>query len=189
MVYRRAFCCIGSSRAVKRYFEAIGAKNIEVIPNGIDLARFKGLDRQRSRQKPGLGNEFVVMTIARLESVKGIEYLIRAISKLKEASPQSINIKLVIVGDGSERENLESLSAKLGLTERVKFLGQIPNEKIPESLAEADCFCLPSLREGFGIVILEAQAAGIPVIGTKVGGILDLIEDDKTGILVESKKP
>ncbi|MBA7620644.1 D-inositol-3-phosphate glycosyltransferase [subsurface metagenome] len=189
MVYRRAFCCIGSSRAVKRYFEAIGAKNIEVIPNGIDLARFKGLDRQRSRQKPGLGNEFVVMTIARLESVKGIEYLIRAISKLKEASPQSINIKLVIVGDGSERENLESLSAKLGLTERVKFLGQIPNEKIPEYLAEADCFCLPSLREGFGIVILEAQAAGIPVIGTKVGGILDLIEDDKTGILVESKNP
>ncbi len=73
------------------------------------------------------------------------------------------------------------------MQEKVEFLGQIPNEKIPGYLAKADCFVLPSLKEGFGIAILEAQAAGLSVIGTRVGGILDIIEDGKTGILVEPK--
>ena len=188
-IYRGASYCIGASRAIKGYFEALRAKNIEVIPNGIELGRFNGLDRQASRQKLELGNEFVVMTVARLESVKGIEYLIRAINKLREASPQPTNIKVIIIGDGSERKNLESLSIKLGLAEKIKFLGQIPNEKIPEYLVGADCFALSSLREGFGIVLLEAMAAGLPVIGTNVGGIKDIIEDGKTGILVEPQNP
>jgi len=178
MVYRRAFYCIGASRAVERYFEAIGAKNIEVIPNGIDLARFEGLNRQKARQKLGLGeNEFVVMTVARLEKVKGIEHLIRAVN----------NFTLIIIGNGSERKNLEKLVRTLGLEKKVRFLGQVPNKEILGYLIGADCFCLPSLREGFGIVVLEAQAAAIPVIGTKIGGILDLVEDQETGILVEPK--
>ena len=178
MVYREASCCIGASRAVRGYFEAVGAKSIEVIPNGIDLARFEGLDRKEHEG-------FVVVTVARLEKVKGIEYLIKAFSRCDLLGRSH----LLIIGDGSERKNLESLSVKLGLTGKVKFLGQIPNERIPAYLMCADCFCLPSLKEGFGIAILEAQAAGIPVIGTKVGGILDLIEDGKTGILVEPKNP
>jgi len=177
MVYRQAICCIGASRAIKAYFEALGAKNIEVIPNGIDLARFNSLDRQRSRRKLGLGNEFVVMTVARLETVKGIKYLIRAVK----------DFHLLIIGDGSERKNLENLVKGLSFGNQVKFLGPIPNEQLPEYLPAADCFCLPSLREGFGIAILEAQAAGIPVVGTRVGGILDLVENEKTGILVEPK--
>ena len=98
-----------------------------------------------------------------------------------------INCRLLVIGDGGERKNLESLTEKLNLKERVRFFGEIPNEKVPEYLAAADCFILPSLREGFGIAILEAQASGIPVIGTKVGGILDLIEDGKTGLLVVPK--
>ncbi|MFH1423476.1 MAG: glycosyltransferase [Candidatus Nealsonbacteria bacterium] len=171
-IYRKAAVCIGASRAVGEYFKAIGCKNIEVIPNGIDLKRFEKLGR-----KPHAG--FVVMTVARLEKVKGIEYLIKAIVNL-----QISNFQLSIIGNGSERKNLESLVEKLSLRDKVKFLGEIPNEKVPEYLAAADCFVLPSLKEGFGIVILEAQAAGIPVIGTKVGGILDLIEDGQTGLLV-----
>ena len=132
------------------------------------MKRFEGLER-----KPHAG--FVVMTVARLEKVKGIEFLIRAVK----------DFQLLIIGDGSERKNLENLVKKLNLKERVNFLGEIPNEKIPEYLAAADCFVLPSLKEGFGIAILEAQAAGVPVIATRVGGILDLVEDQKTGILVE----
>jgi len=68
-------------------------------------------------------------------------------------------------------------------------LGLIPNEKIPEYLAAADCFVLPSLSEGLGIAILEAQACGVPVIASRVGGISDIIKDGKTGILVEPKNP
>ncbi|MFH1575574.1 MAG: glycosyltransferase [Candidatus Nealsonbacteria bacterium] len=179
-IYRNAILCIGASRAIGEYFKEIGCKNVEVIPNGIDLEKYKTLER-----KPHAG--FVVMTIARLEKVKGINYLIEAAarSELRRRS----DLQILVVGDGSERKNLENLVEKLGLKEKVKFLGEIPNEKIPEHLAIADCFVLPSTREGFGIVILEAQAAGVPVIGTKVGGILDLIEDQKTGLLVAPENP
>ena len=173
-IYRQAAVCIGASRVIGKYFKEIGCKNVEIIPNGIDLKRFENLDRKK-------GDKFSIMTVARLEKVKGVAYLIRAMTGL-----QFSNFQLLIIGDGSEKRNLEELAEKLGLKDKVRFLGEIPNEKIPSHLALADCFVLPSLREGFGIVILEAQAAGVPVIGTKVGGILDLIEDGRTGILVES---
>lgn len=166
-VYINASCCIGSSFAVKKYFQEIGCKNIEVIPNGIDLQRFRNLDHSK--------NGFVVMTVARLEKVKGIEYLIRAIK----------NFQLLIIGEGSERKNLETLVKELNLQDKVKFLGEIPNQEVPQYLAKASCFVLPSLKEGFGIVILEAMAAGVPVIATNVGGIPDIVEHEHTGILVE----
>lgn len=179
-VYREASACIGVSSAVAENFRKIGAKNIEIIPNGVNLGRFGNLVK-----KPHAG--FVVMTVARLEKVKGINYLIEAAAR-SELQRRS-DLLILIIGDGSERKNLESLTEKLNLKEKVKFLGEIPNEKIPEHLADVDCFVLPSLKEGFGIAILEAQAAGIPVIGTKIGGILDLIEDGKTGLLIESGNP
>ncbi len=179
-VYRKAAVCIGASRAVGDNFRKVGVKNIEIIPNGVDLDRFKELER-----KPHDG--FVVMTIARLEKVKGINYLIEAAAR-SELQRRS-NLLISVIGDGSERKNLESLAKKLNLKDRVKFLGEIPNEMIPEYLSAADCFVLPSLKEGFGIAVLEAQAAGVPVIGTRVGGILDLIEDGKTGLLVAPANP
>lgn len=172
MVYRKAAYCIAASSAIKKYFEEIGCKNIAVIPNGIDLSGFKGLKRE-----PHDG--FIVMTVARLEKVKGINYLIEAISRLDLPG----RLSLVLIGDGSQRKKLENLAKRLGV--KAKFLGEIPNRKIPEQLAQADCFVIPSIKEGFGIVILEAMAAKIPVIGTRVGGILDIIEDGKTGLLAE----
>ncbi|MDO8601239.1 MAG: glycosyltransferase [bacterium] len=181
-IYRNAVLCIGASRAIGEYFKQIGCKNIEVIPNGIDLERFKNLEI-----KPHQG--FVVITVARLEKVKGTEYLIGAFDLLMSDFLGKSDIRLSIIGDGSERKNLEDLVKKLGLAERVKFLGEIPNEKIPEYLAGADCFVLPSLKEGFGIAVLEAMAAGVPVIASRVGGILDIIEDGKTGLLIEPGNP
>ena len=188
LIYKNAVCCIAASSYIKRYFEEIKSKNIEVIPNGIDLRKFENLDRQRSREKLGIKDEFLIMTVGRLEKVKGIEYLIQAVN-IPNSKFQIPNSKLLIIGDGSERENLENLAKKLNLKERIKFLGEIPNEKIPTHLAAADCFVLPSVKEGFGIVLLEAMAAGIPIIATKVGGVPDLIEHGKTGILVESRSP
>lgn len=184
-VYREAVVCIGVSRAVGEYFRKIGCKNVEVIPNGIDLKRFEGLER-----KPHDG--FIIMTIARLEKVKGVKYFIESLRYLSQLNCHYCNngsSTAIIIGDGSERKNLENLTKKLGLENKVKFLGQIPNEKIPEYLAAADCFVLPSLKEGFGIAVLEAMAAGVPVIASKVGGILDIIEDGKTGFLVKPGNP
>lgn len=172
IVYGKAAHCIAASSAIKKYFEQISCKNIAVIPNGIDLSGFKG-----PKRKPHDG--FVAMTVARLEKVKGIKYLIEAISRL--SLPKRLS--LVLIGNGSQRKRLGDLVKRSGV--KAKFLGEIPNGKIPEQLAQADCFVLPSLKEGFGIAILEAMAAKIPVIGTKVGGIPDIIEDGKTGLLVE----
>ena len=190
------------SKALAKRARRFGAKNVEVVPNGIDLKRFENLER-KSHQG------FVVITVARLEKVKGIEYLIKAMSilrsdEIRRRDPmsrsdlrwrsdlqisKSPNLQILNIGDGSERKNLEDLVRKLGLERRVKFLGLIPNEKIPEYLAAADCFVLPSLSEGLGIAILEAQACGVPVIASRVGGISDIIKDGKTGILVEPKNP
>lgn len=186
LVYRNAKICLAPSSAVKGYFEDIGCKDIEVIPNGIDLERFKNLDRQRNREKLGLKDEFVIMTVARLEKVKGIEYLIEAV---KIFQPSITNFKLIIIGDGTERNNLANLVHNLNLKDKIKFLGPIPNLKIPGYLIAADCSVVPSLKEGFGIVILEAMAAGLPVIGTKVGGIPDIIKNGENGILIEPKNP
>ena len=190
LAYKNAKICIAASSAIKEYFDEIGCKNIEIIPNGIDLSKFQNLDREKSREKLGIKDEFLIMTVARLEKVKGINYLIEA-GKLLSSESLISNSKflILIIGDGSERKNLENLVKKLNLEDRVKFLGQIPNEEILEYLVAADCFVLPSLKEGFGIVILEAMAAGVPIIGTKIGGILDIIDDQKTGILVEPKNP
>lgn len=181
IVYRNAACCIAASSAIKKYFEEIGSKNIEIIPNGINVSRFQNLNREESRMKLGLKDEFVIMTVARLEKRKGIQHLIEAVKN----NQLSGNYQLLIIGDGDERKNLENLAQTLNLKDKVKFLGPIPNEKIPGYLAAADCFILPSLKEGFGISILEAMAAGVPVIATRVGGILDIIKDGKNGILVE----
>jgi len=189
LVYKNAKICIAASSAIKKYFEEIGCQNIEIIPNGIDLEKFKNLDRQRSREKLGFKDEFVVMTVARLEKIKGIEHLIKSAKIISLNPPNQHKSVFLIIGDGRERKNLESLVVRLNLINQVKFLGQIPNEKIPEYLVAADCFVLPSLKEGFGIAILEAMACGLPVIGTNVGGIPDIIKDGKSGILVEPKDP
>jgi glycosyltransferase involved in cell wall biosynthesis len=183
LAYKNAAFCVAVSGAVKEYFQNMGVENIAVIPNGIDIKRFEKLDRQEARNKLGLNDKFAIMTVARLEKRKGLEFLIRALPEL------NFPFVCFLVGDGEEGANLENLSEKLGVSDKVKFLGQIDNKEIPGYLAAADCFVLPSLEEGFGIVVLEAQAAGLPVIGTNIGGIKDIIEDSKTGLLVEPADP
>lgn len=181
LVYNKAKVCIAASSKIKEYFESINCQNIVIIPNGINLKRFQNLDRERNRKKLGLKDEFTIITVARLEKVKGIKYLIKALALLND------KYKLLIIGNGTERENLKSLVKKLKLKNKVSFLGQVPNKKVPKYLSIADCFVLPSLKEGFGIVVLEAMASEVPVVATRVGGIVDIIEHNRTGFLFEPK--
>ena len=183
-VYKKSAWCIGASNAVKDYFEKIGVKNISVIPNGIDLDKFQNLDRQKSREQLGLKDEFAVITVARLEKVKGVEFLLRAV-EIFLPRRQAGNFQILIIGDGSERKNIENLVERLKLKDRVRLLGQLANEKVPAYLVAADCFVLPSLKEGFGIAILEAMAAGLPVVASRVGGILDIVQEGYNGLLAE----
>lgn len=181
-VYQNADHCIAASLAISKYFEKMDIEpaKISIIPNGINLNNFLNINKGKKRKELGFREEdFVVVVVARLEKVKGIEYLIKAMK----------NFQLLIIGDGSERANLENLVSELGFEDRVIFLGALLNEQLPEYLSVGDCFCLPSLEEGFGIVVLEAMAAGLPVVATKVGGLRDLIQDGKTGIFIPPKDP
>jgi len=187
LAYKNAKFCIAASWFIrKEYFGKIGVKNVEVIPNGIDLERFKNLNRQESRKKLGFNGEYIIMTVGRLEKVKGIDCLLKAMTT---GELPRINYRLLIIGDGSERKNLESLTEKLGLKDRVKFLGQVPNKRIPEHLAAADCFVFPSLSEGFGIAVLEARAAGLPIIATIRGGVVDIVQGGIHGLSINPDEP
>jgi glycosyltransferase involved in cell wall biosynthesis len=99
------------------------------------------------------------------------------------------DVKLVLVGDGVERSRLEELVKRLNLKDCIQFAGQVPQERIPQIMHQADVFALSSLSESFGIVNLEAMAAGLPIVATNVGGIPDIVEEGVNGYLVNAKSP
>jgi len=123
----------------------------------------------------------ILLTVARLLRSKGIDYLIRAFSNLIN---EQVQLHLVIVGDGPEREHLEAIVDRAGLAEHVSFLGALSHRDVLRYMAACDVFVLPSWRETFGLVYLEAMAAGKPIIGVRGQGIDGIIEDGRTGFLV-----
>jgi glycosyltransferase involved in cell wall biosynthesis len=144
------------------------------IRNGIELGRFEAGPR-RERNGGGL----VIGTCARLEAQKGVSFLIEAVARLAPRLPE---LRLVVAGEGSLRPALERQAVEAGLAGRVEWLGFRPD--IPEVLAGLDLFVLPSLAEGLPLSILEAMAAGVPVIATAVSGTTELVEHERTGLLV-----
>ena len=162
-------------------------KKYTYIYNGIDvdaLAR-RRVDGVAMRKKLGIGQEdFVAISVGRLVPVKGYHYLIETIRLLCR---DIANIQLLLVGDGSERKTLESQAEREGLSSYIKFIGL--RRDIPEILSCADVFLLSSLNEGFGLVLVEAMAMSLPIVATRVGGIPEVVEDGKTGILVAPGNP
>ena len=153
-----------------------------VIPNGIDLKRFENLPRKNIRESLGIeGNEKIVLFVGTLKPVKGVSYLIEAMNVVNNKA------KLLLVGDGGERRNLETFVKKSDLQKYVNFVGKIPNDKVPEYMAASDVFVLPSLSEGFPVVVVEAMASGLPIIATDVGGLSEIVKDGENGFLVEPK--
>lgn len=168
---------VAVSEAVRAYSVArdrIKAKKIVVIPNGIDLQKFVSLPEKEFGAPPVIG------TIGRLEEQKGHKYLLEALNQIK-----TIPWILWVVGDGSLKTQLERLAKDLNMRERIIFLGARKN--IPEILSGIDIFVMPSLWEGLGLAVLEAAAAGKPIVASRVGGIPEIINDGETGILVEPK--
>ena len=180
VIYRRARLCIASSRTVYEGFRKLGVKNIEIIPNGVDLEKFTQKDKCTICKMSDVQHkEPVILSVGRLEKVKGHKYLIEAFSILKK---EVRNARLILVGDGSERGNLEGQAEKLGVIDSVQFIGAIGHDDIPHYYHKADVFLMPSLSEGFGITVIEAMASGIPIVTTNVGSLAELVEDKKTGL-------
>jgi len=162
---------------------------ITTIHNGIDLEsfgrdlfHFSSQERCRIRQKlfQAHGNEFVILCIAALHPRKGLKFLIEAFAFVNEKIPAS---RLVIVGEGPQKKDLEKFIKKLGIVNDVVLSGY--QESIPKILKSSDLFVLPSIKEAFGLVLLEAMEAQLPIIATSVGGIPEIVQNHKSGELVE----
>ena len=154
---------------------------IRIVPLGLDLGRFGGLDRDAARATLGEpADAFLVVAIGRLVPIKRIDRLVRAFGVLAERVPAA---RLAIVGDGAERPRLEAQVADLGLAGRVRFAGW--QSDTPAWHAAADVVALSSDREGTPLTLIEAAAAGRPVVATAVGGVADVVDDGRTGFVVE----
>lgn len=149
----------------------------EIIPNGVDVEKFK-VKNEKLKMKDGK----IIITTSRLVPKNGIEILINAIVEVKKNMP---DIQCWILGDGPEKESLKLTVKSLKLDENVLFFGSVPYDDIPKYLHEADVFVRPSRSEGMGNSFVEALAAGLPIIGTPVGGIPDIIKDGETGLFVK----
>ncbi len=171
-----------STDTIKRA-QSLGCKNnVTLTPYGISVSKFsRSPPDKRLIRELGLEDKTVLISVSRLSRRKGLDYLLRAVAGLNS------DVKLLLVGDGVEKDNLVRLSRKLGIAERVVFVGRIPNENLMRYYNLADIFVLPSLHEGMGIVFLEAMACGLPVVTTNVGGMTDFIMEGKTGLLVKPR--
>ncbi len=163
-------------------FRIAPARKFTVIHSGIDLGRFSAEEKDEEEAKQALGIDpatTVIGTVGRLTAVKGQEGLIRAAAELIRLDT---DLDLVLLGEGELRDELEELARRLGIAERVHFLGWRPD--VARIMAVCDIFCLPSLNEGMGKVLVEAMATGLPIIASNIGGIKDIVRTGENGLLV-----
>ena len=173
------------SNAAKDFLVSLGtdSNRVEVIPVGVNPKEFKPSRKEILTEKAGVDSGKVILTVARLHPNKGLTYLLQAISQLIEGFP---SLRLVILGRGPQEDWLRGMINLLKLESHVVLLTEpIPNEEMSKIYPGCDLFALPSVKEPFGRVILEAMACGKPVVATGVGGPLDIVENGRTGYLVD----
>jgi len=179
---------VSVSAALRRSMieEGFPSDRVDVIRNGIDpRARTTLQDRVRARLALGMrADAIVVGTVARLDPVKDLETLLRAFGAFRSANPRA---QLVIVGDGIERHRLERIAGNADFGDAVRFLGN--RTDVRQLLPAFDLYVNSSISEGISLTILEAMATGLPVVATSVGGTPEIVEHDRTGVLVPPRRP
>ncbi|MBM2817899.1 MAG: hypothetical protein HW401_489 [Parcubacteria group bacterium] len=190
-IFTKADCVQAISNYLADWARSMGKKNcVELVPNGIDIQKIKN-QNEKIKNKEGK----IIITTSRLVPKNGVDILIEAISILKKEG-LSGEIQCQILGSGPEEEKLKELTRILGLSDNVVFLGHIDPEVVYTYLSNADIFVRPSRSEGLGSSFLEAMGAGLPIIGTAVGGIPDFLkdptevgEDKATGLFAKVNDP
>lgn len=152
-------------------------KDIHVIPNFVDIKRFYQADKDHFKQMLAPNNERILVHVSNFRGVKRVPDVIKVFEKIKKEIPS----KLLMIGDGPERQKAEDLARTLGLYNDIRFLGK--QEQISEILSIADLFILPSETESFGLSALEAMACNVPVISTNAGGLPEININGKTGFM------
>jgi glycosyltransferase involved in cell wall biosynthesis len=160
--------------------DGVDEDRVHVIPPGVNPSLFDGPFEDPFA---GVGRPRVLF-VGRLAPQKGVRNLVAAAGLLEDPSAQ-----VLLVGDGPERPALEREAERIGLGDRLHFLGFVAHDRLPAVLAHADLLVLPSLYEELGTVLLEAMQAGLPIVASKTGGIPDVIEDGVNGLLVPPGNP
>ncbi len=171
-----------------RYYGAPSAK-ISVVPCGVNLEHFKALDKAQARQYLGLGDEKIVLFVGRIDPLKGIDKLIKALPYLRDIQ----GLRLLVIGGGEhsqhEIKQLQKLACNLKVENSVTFLDLVKHEQLPYFYSGADVCVVPSYYESFGLVALESLACGTPVVATDVGDFRNIIREGETGYVVKDNVP
>lgn len=154
-------------------------KEIQVIPNFVDLSRFHHSDKEHFKRMLAPCGERILVHASNFRTVKRVADVVQMFALLHQQVPS----RLLMIGDGPERQHCEELGRNLGVMQDIRFLGR--QEQIEEILSIADLFVLPSEYESFGLAALEAMACGVPVISTNAGGLPEINIDGETGFLVD----
>lgn len=172
-----AVMCVSDFTRGQLFLQAAPATwpRAHVVRCGIDLDAWRFAPRDRGAGPP------TIVAIGRLSAEKGFTVLLDAMARLRD---EQVAARLVLVGDGPERATIEAAIARLGIADRVTLAGELPPEAVRARLREADMFCLPSFSEGLPVSIMEAMAAGVPVVTTWIAGIPELAENGVTAMTV-----
>jgi colanic acid/amylovoran biosynthesis glycosyltransferase len=173
-------CCISHfCRSQTMLFAPMNRwERMHIIHCGVNLALFNLVSHDRPSQN--------LLYVGRLAANKGLPILLQSLASLKTSHA---DISLTVVGDGPDRAELEKMTEELGLVERVKFIGYQSQAEVRQHLQQTDVFVLPSFAEGVPVVLMEAMAAGIPVVATQIAGVSELVEDGISGYLVPPGDP
>ncbi len=170
-----------SSKKIVKFYNVDETK-IRIVPNGVDPQKFRpAKDCEKLKHRIGIGNKQCVLFVGRLIPRKGLHFLIEAAKHVVKESKETV---FLVVGDGPLKNHLISDSEKEGLSDNFVFLGDVRDEVLPMLYNCADVFALPSIQEGQGLALLEAQATAKPSVAFNVGGISESVLDKKTGLLV-----
>lgn len=189
MIFTHATGIQAISHYLANFAKSMGASaDPVVVPNGVNFEAFSSRAPEAElktiwREIGKKEDDVFLVTASRLVPKNGIEDIINALSHLPP------RVKLLIVGKGNLERSLKMLVSKLSLGERVVFKGYVDHTDLPAYLQACDIFIRPSISEGFGNAFIEAMAAGLPVIATPVGGIVDFLKDKQTGLFCEVHSP
>ncbi|HEY97266.1 MAG TPA: glycosyltransferase family 1 protein [Dehalococcoidia bacterium] len=171
-----------------RYYGAIPDK-IGVVPCGVNRELFQIMDKQEARLKLDLDDEKILLFVGRIDPLKGVEQLLKAVSRLKDTA----NPRLIIIGgdddDNDAIKRLKEITEEMDLIDRVAFKGMIKHKELPLYYNAADVTVVPSYYESFGLVALESLACGIPVVAADVGDMRNIIRQGETGYVLPHNNP